>query len=144
MRFLTWNAGGVRGSGPGQARADWLLSHLHSASDIAVLSIQETHCSNDAQLAQGIHDMSNRFSIFHSPATDGDNHSGILVAVSKEFVIEDQRILLEGRVMLIKTRSLVYENVMDVIVVYGYVCGRERWLHHIEDAVDVNVMIAIG
>ena len=50
-----------------------------------------------------------------------------------------QRILLEGRVMLIKMRSLVYENVMDVIVVYGFVCGRERWLNHIEDAVDVNV-----
>ena len=75
----------MRGSGLGQAKADWLLSYLHSTSDIAVLSIQETHCISDDQLALSIHEMKNRFKIIHSPATDEDSRAGVLIAVSKEF-----------------------------------------------------------
>ena len=73
MKFLSWNAGGVRGSGLGQAKADWLLSYLHSMSDIAVLSIQETHCISDDQLALSIHEMKNRFKIIHSPVRRSEN-----------------------------------------------------------------------
>ena len=83
--------------------------------------------------------MTNRFNIVHSPATDGDSHAGILMAVSKEFSIENKSIYLEGRVMSVRMRSLVYDNVLDVIVVYGYVRGREQWLQHLEEAVDVDV-----
>ena len=139
MKFLSWNAGGVRGSGPGQAKADWLLTHLHSMSDIAVLAIQETHCITDDQLALSIHEMNSRYKIIHSPATDADSYAGVLFAVSKEFAVENEQILLDGRVLSIRLRSLVYENVFDVIVVYGYPTGREEWLHHLEEAIDVDV-----
>merc|ERR1711954_149774 len=53
-------------------------------------------------MAQAIHDMELKYTLIHTPATDGDTHAGILLVISKEFIVENQQVLIEGRVLSVR------------------------------------------
>ena len=116
MKLLSWNANGL-GKGPaGQAKANWLLSHLDSHPDIAALAIQETHCQDVSQMAQAIHDMELKYTLIHTPATDGDTHAGILLVVSKEYSIESKQVLIEGRVLYVCLLSSIHQTNLGPLI----------------------------
>ena len=75
MRFLTYNAGGLKGRGQhGQQVASWLLSLLDNGADIGALALQETHCRDDGELCQAVRDMGVRYTVVHSPAVGDDGY----------------------------------------------------------------------
>ena len=138
MRFLTYNAGGLVGP-VAQAKGDWLLSYLCNNGDVGALAVQETHCGESDQFCQAVRDMGDRFSVVHSPAVDGDGYAGVMLVISREFRVEEERVLIGGRVMAVRVASVVYGYVMDLVVVYGYPQGRQEWLGEMAAAVDVTV-----
>ena len=56
MKITTWNANGVSRKN-NQAKVDWLLTYLQLNPDIAVLALQETHCQDDSEYSQALHDI---------------------------------------------------------------------------------------
>ena len=139
MRFLTYNAGGL-GRGPvAQSKGDWLLSYLCNNGDVGALAIQETHCGESGQFCQAVRDMGDRFTVVHSPAADGDGYAGVMLVISREFKVEEERVMIGGRVMAVRVANVVYGYVMDLVVVYGYPTGRQEWLGEMATAVDVTV-----
>merc|ERR1712002_207617 len=136
MRFLAWNASGLLKNGVNQVKADWLLSYLNNHSDIAALAIQETHCQNIDRFCQAIHDISDKYSVVHSFPVDGDEWAGIMIIISKEYEIISQHNIIEGRVLCVRIKSLIYQTEMDVFAVYGYPAGRQPWIHKMGDAID--------
>ena len=98
MRILSWNSNGLkRGGVSSQAKANWLLNYLDTHSDFGLLAIQETHCQDGDQMAQAIYDMELKYTVIHSPAIDGDEYAGIMLVISKEFVVEEEQRVIEGR-----------------------------------------------
>ena len=139
MRVSSWNADGLKKGPVGQPKANWLLTYLDSNPDIAVLAIQETHCQDVTDMAQAIHDMELKYTVIHSPAIDGDEYAGIMLVISKDFVVEATDIRIQGRVMRIRIRSTIYQTNLDIINIYGFPAGRQPWIHEALDAVDAPV-----
>ena len=136
MKLISWNANGLKSGPVGQRKADWLLSYMGSHNDIVALAVQETHCQDVAHLAQAIHDMKLKYTVIHSPSTDGDERAGVLLVISKEYKVEDEQHLIQGRVLRVRLLSTIYQTNLDVIVVYGYPAARQPWINHVIDAVD--------
>ena len=84
-------------------------------------------------------DITDRYTVVFSPPVDGDGYAGVMLVVSREFEIEEERVMLAGRVLAVRVRSVVYGSIMDLVVVYGYPEGRQEWLGEMEGAVDVMV-----
>ena len=144
MRILSWNSNGLkRGGASSQAKANWLLNYMDTHSDLALLAIQETHCQDGDLMAQAIYDMELKYTVIHSPAIDGDEHAGVMLIISKEFEVEDEERIIEGRVMRVRLLNKIYQTNLDIIVVYGYPAGRQPWIHQVTDAVDSPVPTVI-
>ena len=143
MRVSSWNADGLKKGPVGQPKANWLLTYLDSNPDIAVLAIQETHCQDVTDMAQAIHDMELKYTVIHSPATDGNEYAGIMLVISKDFVVEATDIRIQGRIMRIRLRSTIYQTYLDIINIYGFPAGRQPWIHEVTDAVDSPVPTVI-
>ena len=127
MRFLTYNAGGLSGRGQNaQRRGSWLLSLLSGGGDIGALALQETHCFSDDDLCQAVKDMAARYTLVHSPATGGDAFAGVMLVISREFEVVQERVMIAGRVVTVRVRNVVFGYEMDLLVVYGYPGGRQE------------------
>ena len=83
--------------------------------------------------------MSDRFTVVHSPPVDGDGYAGVMLVISREYQVEAERVVLAGRVLAVRVRSLVYGSIMDLVAVYGFPGGRQEWLGEMEGAVDITV-----
>ena len=137
MRFFTHNAGGLkRGGQNAQAKGDWLLSHITGCPDFAALAIQETHCEGLGDFCQAVCDMAGLFTVVMSPPLPGDPYAGVALVISREYKVEQERVVLGGRVLAVRVASVVDGGVLDLVVVYGYPHGRQEWLGEMEGAVD--------
>ena len=131
MKISTWNSNGLN-----QLKADWLLTYLKTNSDVVVFALQETHCQDDNAFPQAIKDIKLNYTVIHSPPIDGDTYAGIMLIISKEFKIETQQIVIDGRVMYVRLESVIYGSNLDVVVVYGYPSGRQPYIKQVTDAID--------
>ena len=120
----------------GQRKASWLLGELERASDVVAVGIQETHCSSDLELCQAVLDMSDRWHLVTSPAANGDGFAGLALVVSREFTVLRTNVALQGRVLIVRVRSDVYDSEFELVLVYGYPSGRQDWLHTIQPALE--------
>ena len=120
----------------GQRKASWLLGELERASDVVAVGIQETHCSSDLELCQAVLDMSDRWHLVTSPAANGDGFAGLALVVSREFTVMRTNVALQGRVLIVRVRSDVYDSEFELVLVYGYPSGRQDWLHTIQPALE--------
>ena len=139
MRFLTYNAGGLKRGARGQMKGNWLLSFLSANSDVVALALQETHCQCMQDFCQAFRDIAERYTVICSPPDLDDSYAGVALVISREYEVEAERVMLGGRVLAVRVRSLVYGSVFDLVVVYGYPAGRREWLGEMEGAVDSMV-----
>ena len=131
MKISTWNPNGLN-----QKKADWLLSYLKTNPDVTIFALQETHCQDDNAFPQAIHDIKLNYTVIHSPPSDGDNHAGVMLIISQEFKLETQQIVIDGRVMYARLKSVIYESTLDVVIAYGYPSGRQPFIRQATDVID--------
>ena len=135
VRFLSFNAGGLRrGNDGAQRRGSWLLHQLEVGADIGVLALQETHCRDEGDFCQAVLDMRLRYGWVHSGPRDGDTHAGVGLLVSREYRIVTSEVLRVGRVLAVTLESVLFGYGVRVVVVYGYAGRYEPWLHDLERA----------
>ena len=80
--------------------------------------------------------MANLCTVILSPPVPGDGFAGVMFVISREYKVEQERVLLAGRVLVVRVAGVVAGDVWDVVVVYGYPAGRRAWLGELEGAVD--------
>ena len=109
VRFLSFNAGGLRrGNDGAQRKGSWLLHQLETGADIGVLALQETHCRDDGDFCQTVLDMRLRYGWVHSGPVDGDAYAGIGLVVSREYRILASEVLRGGRVLAVTLESVLF------------------------------------
>ena len=144
MRFLTFNPGGVKkGSQVAQRKGDWLLSFISQCPDFVALAIQETHCLGLDECCQAVQDMASLYTVVMSPPLPGDTFAGVALVISREYKVEQERVVIGGRVLVVRVASVVDGGVFDLVVVYGYPQGRDEWLGEMEGAVDDAVPVVV-
>ena len=147
MRFLTYNPGGLGGGPRARRKGSWILSYLQGGSDIGALALQETHCSDIEQLCQPMQDMRLSHHVLHSGFADGDRFAGVCLVVSREFEVVSERVLCVGRLVVVRVRSVVFLNEIDLVVIYGYPGDRARGtqalIESLEAVVDDSVPVVV-
>ena len=61
---------------------------------------------------------SNKYHILHTEAQDGDSYAGIIVLIDKRFMVTDESVLLQGRLLNFKLKTV--KNSYNVSALYGY------------------------
>ena len=136
MKITTWNANGVSRKN-NQAKVDWLLTYLQLNPDIAVLALQETHCQDDSEYSQALHDIKLKYTVIHSPSQDGDGFAGVMLIISKEYKVLIEQTVIAGRVLYVRLESEIYGTTFDLISLYGYPSGRQDIMKDATDMIDL-------
>jgi len=104
--FVHWNINGLKctNSQNFKDKNETICSILEK-HDTSVLNLQETHFLDASDFPQFVKIYKHLFHFISTFATNNDPSAGILVCISKKFVIEESEILENGRLLYIKFQN---------------------------------------
>ena len=111
-----WNCSGVRVSSSAQEKVDFLWSNISGPWDILILI--ETHHKMIEDIQPVLYTYKNNYHMMHTEAEEVDSYAGIVVFVHNRFKVEDENILLVGR--LLKFTLITPKSTYHISIMYGY------------------------
>ena len=119
FKTVMWNCAGLRAS---TATTQNKLIALEQVTNknFELLILLETHHRNEEDIPMDIKRFSNKYHILHTPVTEGEHSTGIIILIDKTYEIINHRTLIEGRLLNLKIRHTQTNKEYNISALYAY------------------------
>ena len=114
---IVWNCGGLTSSSS-PLKTFYFEKNYGSSFDVAIFL--ETHHRSKLDLPQDLLRYESTHHLIHSPAKDGETHSGIVCLIARHFKILNSTCLIQGRLMHINIEHTSTQTKFNLFPVYVY------------------------